>query len=121
MTAPVHLPIIGKVKMYEISKEQLLEFWKGVIEKTGLQIRLNERLESLVMALDQGFMATTSKGTYKTNHVLLALRPSRDSQKTRRSLGKSRQKSCTGSSIPNNMEARRSWWLVEEIARLKQH
>jgi len=72
MTAPVQLPIIGKVKMYEISKEQLLEFWKGVIKKTGLEIRLNERLESLT-AINQGFVATTSKGTYKASNVLLAL------------------------------------------------
>jgi len=72
MTAPVHLPIIGKVKMYEISKEQLLEFWQGVIEKTGLKIKLNERLETL-LAVDKGFLVTTSKGTYKTNNVLLAL------------------------------------------------
>ena len=27
MTAPVNLPIVGKVKMYEISKEGLLKFW----------------------------------------------------------------------------------------------
>lgn len=72
MTSPVNLPIIGKVKMYEISKEQLLEFWQGVIKKTSLQIKLNERLETLVQD-DNGFVVKTSKATYKANNVLLAL------------------------------------------------
>lgn len=72
MTAPVNLPMIGKVKMYEISKEQLLEFWKGVIENTGLQIRLHERLETIT-SIAGGFVVTTSKATYKTSNVLLAM------------------------------------------------
>jgi len=47
MTAPVKLPIIGQVKMGEISKESLLEFWQGVVSKTGLKINFNERMEKI--------------------------------------------------------------------------
>ena len=36
MTAPATLPLIGKVKFREISKEKLLAFWDGVARKTGL-------------------------------------------------------------------------------------
>ena len=38
MTAPVNLPKVGKVKFTETTKEILLEFWQGVLEKTGLDI-----------------------------------------------------------------------------------
>ena len=31
MTAPMTLPIVGKFNRYEISKEELLEFWSGAI------------------------------------------------------------------------------------------
>jgi len=72
MTAPVILPIIGKVKMYEIRKEDLLKFWEGVIEKTKLLIQFNERLETLTQ-VDGGFCVKTSKSEYATNNVLLAL------------------------------------------------
>ena len=44
MTAPVELPIIGKMKFGEVSKEKLLEFWQGVLQKTGLKINFFERM-----------------------------------------------------------------------------
>jgi thioredoxin reductase (NADPH) len=72
MTAPVKLPIIGQVKMGEISKESLLEFWQGVVEKTGLKINFKERMEKIAPQ-GQGFIVTTSKATYETKNVLLAI------------------------------------------------
>ena len=33
MTAPVQLALVGKVKFGEVSKEQLLEFWQGVVQR----------------------------------------------------------------------------------------
>jgi len=72
MTAPVKLPIIGQVKMGEISKESLLEFWQGVVSKTGLKINFNERMEK-ISSHDKGFIVTTNKATYETKNVLLAI------------------------------------------------
>lgn len=72
MTAPVDLPIIGKVKMYDISKEELLNFWKGVIGKTQLEVKFQERMEALVQE-GNGFVVKTSKTQYTTTNVLLAL------------------------------------------------
>lgn len=72
MTAPVKLPIIGEVKMYEVSKEKLLEFWHGVINKTGIKLNLNERMEGITPS-DTGFVVKTSKGNYETRSVLLAI------------------------------------------------
>ncbi len=72
MTAPVKLPIIGDVKMGEISKEELLEFWHKVIQKTGIKLNLNERMETITRT-DKGFIVKTTKQTYETRAVLLAI------------------------------------------------
>lgn len=72
MTAPVKLPIIGEVKMGEISKEALLEFWNKVIQKTGMKINYNERMESITK-IESGFVVKTTKQSYQTRAVLLAI------------------------------------------------
>jgi thioredoxin reductase len=72
MTAPVKLPIIGEVKMGEISKEALLDFWNKVIQKTGMKISYNERMESITK-IDNGFIVKTTKQSYQTRTVLLAI------------------------------------------------
>jgi thioredoxin reductase/Pyruvate/2-oxoacid:ferredoxin oxidoreductase delta subunit len=72
MTAPVVLDIIGTVKFGEVQKEKLLEFWNGVVEKTGLQIGFRERMESIEKSGD-AFVVTTNKGSYVTRSVLLTM------------------------------------------------
>jgi thioredoxin reductase len=72
MTAPVVLDIIGTVKFGEVQKEKLLEFWNGVVEKTGLQISFRERMESIEKT-DDGFVVKTNKGGYVTKSVLLTM------------------------------------------------
>jgi thioredoxin reductase (NADPH) len=72
MTAPVQLPLIGKVKFGEVSKETLLEFWQGVVARTGLKIRFNERMEAIERA-GSGFVVKTTRGAYNARAVLLAV------------------------------------------------
>jgi len=72
MTAPVKLPLIGKVKMTEISKEKLLEFWNAVVKKTGLKIDFRERMEE-IQRIEGGFTVKTQRGSYPTCVVLLAI------------------------------------------------
>ncbi|MDP2759014.1 MAG: NAD(P)-binding domain-containing protein [Sideroxyarcus sp.] len=72
MTAPVKLPVIGEMHFKEVSKEKLLEFWLDIIEKTGIRINYNERMEN-VTPTEGGFIVKTSKGEYKTRTVLLAI------------------------------------------------
>ncbi len=72
MTAPVELPIIGQMKFGEVSKEKLLEFWQGVLQKTGLKINFFERMET-IKPDGQGFIVKTSKGEYRTRAVLLTI------------------------------------------------
>ncbi len=72
MTAPVELALIGKVRMGEIQKEKLLEFWHGVVRKTGLQVQFNERMEHIERQGD-GFVVTTNRGRHSARSVLLAI------------------------------------------------
>jgi thioredoxin reductase len=72
MTAPVKLPIIGQVNMGEISKEDLLSFWNKVIQKTGMKINYSERMEA-IGKISTGFLIKTTKNTYQTRAILLAI------------------------------------------------
>jgi thioredoxin reductase/NAD-dependent dihydropyrimidine dehydrogenase PreA subunit len=72
MTAPVQLALVGQVKMHEISKERLLEFWHGVMLKFKLVIQFGERMESIV-ADGNGFIVTTSRSQHRARSVLLAI------------------------------------------------
>ncbi|MEQ1576281.1 MAG: NAD(P)-binding domain-containing protein [Hyphomicrobium sp.] len=72
MTAPAMLPIAGAMKFKEVSKEKLLAFWQGVVSKTGVKINFQERVER-VTPIEGGFAVQTTKDTYLTRHVLLAI------------------------------------------------
>jgi thioredoxin reductase (NADPH) len=72
MTAPVQLPIVGRMKFGEVSKEKLLQFWTGVARRTRLKINFFERMES-VKPDGPGFLVVTSKGQYRTRAILLAI------------------------------------------------
>jgi thioredoxin reductase (NADPH) len=72
MTAPVSLPLVGKVRFGQTAKEALLDFWKEVERKTGLQIRYHERVESITR--DGGsFVVRTTRAEYRATSVLLAI------------------------------------------------
>ncbi len=73
MTAPAMLPIIGKVSFGQISKEDLLEFWRGVEQKTGLKINYKERVDTIEKAGDATFVVGTSKCQYRARNILLAI------------------------------------------------
>ena len=72
MTASVRLPLVGKVKLGEISKEALLDFWQDIVRKSGLKVRFGERMEGIDRA-ERGFVVRTSRGSYRTTCVLLAI------------------------------------------------
>jgi thioredoxin reductase/NAD-dependent dihydropyrimidine dehydrogenase PreA subunit len=72
MTAPAKLPMVGKVRLKDTSKESLLEFWRQVEAATGVRIRYGERLLSVSRGKD-GFTAVTSKGSYPVRTILLAI------------------------------------------------
>lgn len=72
MTQPVDLPIAGKMHFKETSKEELLEFWQGVKNETGIRIQYQEQV-SQISTGEAGFGLKTSRGEYSTDRVLLAI------------------------------------------------
>ena len=72
MTAPAELPMIGKVKFTETTKEELMDFWEGVEKKTAIKIHYQERVEEIVRS-GEGYAVKTGKNTYETKTVLLAI------------------------------------------------
>jgi thioredoxin reductase (NADPH) len=72
MTSPVEVPLIGRLKITQTSKEELLEFWQNVEKKTGVAIKYRERVESITPR-GGGFLVRTSKGQYAASSVLLAI------------------------------------------------
>ncbi len=72
MTAPVELPIIGKVHFRNTSKETLLKFWTDACHENGLNIRYRERVESIVRE-DGVFHVRAGERQYVAAAVLLAI------------------------------------------------
>ncbi len=74
MTRPAILPIVGKMKFTETSKEKLLEYWQGVERQTGLRINYKERVTGITRRPDgASFEVKTTKATYVTRAVLLTI------------------------------------------------
>lgn len=72
MTQPMQLPIIGKVKIRETTKEALLEMWQEIEKKTGININYQENVLT-INAIDGGFEIKTNKASYTTAKVMLAI------------------------------------------------
>ncbi len=72
MTAPVELPIIGKVQFRNTTKEELLKFWTEACHGNGLNIAYRERVETVQRVGDVFSVKTTSQ-TYTASNVLLAI------------------------------------------------
>ncbi len=73
MTAPMDLPLHGKVKMKETSKTQLLELWINVIEKNDIKITENSKVEAIIAEGDVFRIETKNGEKYTTKTVLLAI------------------------------------------------
>jgi len=72
MTAPVELPIVGKVHFRNTSKETLLKFWIDACKSNGLNIRYRERVEA-IESKDGAFHVRTTGQQYVACAVLLAI------------------------------------------------
>ncbi len=73
MTSPVEFPGHGKFKKLELSKEELLAFWKKAAEKSGLKINTMERVENIQKEPDGAFTIETTKGRYRALSVVVAI------------------------------------------------
>ena len=73
MTSPVELPLVGKVKFGETSKEALVEFWQKVENDMALQISYGECVQAINVLSADCFEIVTSRRTLTTQSVLLAI------------------------------------------------
>lgn len=74
MTAPMDLPLHGKVKLYNTSKDELLQLWKKVIDEHNIEITENTKVESINLLNDNTFKIITNNGQeYICNNVLIAI------------------------------------------------
>lgn len=74
MTQPAVLPIVGKMKFREVQKEQLIDFWRDVEQKTGIAINYGERVDSIEPSPQgTGYVVTTDRSSYDTRTVMLAI------------------------------------------------
>ena len=72
MTAPMDLPLWGKVKLVETSKSELLDLWKNVLEKNKITINEQEKVLEIIKQ-DNLFIVKTNHDHYTSKGVLLAI------------------------------------------------
>ncbi|MGZ8254122.1 MAG: NAD(P)-binding domain-containing protein [Burkholderiaceae bacterium] len=72
MTTPVELALVGRVQFREITKEKLLEFWNGIVEQTGLEVRFRHCMTAIERD-GAGFVVRTEQGALRARSVILAL------------------------------------------------
>ncbi len=74
MTSPMDLPLFGKVKLHDTSKDELLQLWNKVITEHDLKIIENTKVEGITPLQDKSFKVITNTGEeYLSNNVLLAI------------------------------------------------
>jgi thioredoxin reductase (NADPH) len=73
MTSPVEFPMHGKFKKTELSKEELIAFWKKVLERADFKCHQGEKVEDVKRGADGIFTVATNKASYRTRNVVLAL------------------------------------------------
>lgn len=73
MTSPMELPLYGKAKFYETSKQELLDLWNEVLGKNEIQIKERMKVES-ISKTDGHFVVETLTGEqFTSRRVLLAI------------------------------------------------
>jgi thioredoxin reductase (NADPH) len=72
MSQPMEIPLYGQVKAREIPKESLLEIFKEICTRTQLIVNAGHRVEE-IKPMDGLFHVVTSKETFETRRVLLAI------------------------------------------------
>ncbi len=72
MTRPVEIPMWGTLNKPEYAKEELLEIWDEINKKFKLNIKIGQKLETIVRE-NGGFYVKTQNDSFLANRVVLAL------------------------------------------------
>ena len=73
MTQPMELPLHGKLKRLEYSKEELIEIWGRLAKRHQLAIKTGVTVEKIERASDGTFAVKTDHGTIRARYVCLAV------------------------------------------------
>ncbi|MDC6387983.1 NAD(P)-binding domain-containing protein [Maribacter sp. PR1] len=74
MTAPMNLPLYGKVKLFDTNKDELLQIWKKVIAEHQLDVREHSKVDKIVPIENEVFKIVTNTGEeFLCNQVLLSI------------------------------------------------
>jgi putative YpdA family bacillithiol system oxidoreductase len=72
MAEPIQIPLYGTLYVGDGTKEALLSVWETIIANTGVQIRTNEKVQT-VQKNSVGFHVLTLRNEYLARYVVLAL------------------------------------------------
>jgi thioredoxin reductase/ferredoxin len=72
LTAPVVLPMVGRLKLRETSKEALLDLWERAERESGVEIRYGEKVSDIVPEAG-GFLVRSAGGEHHCRAVVLAI------------------------------------------------
>lgn len=74
MTSPMNLPLFGKVKLFDTSKDELLQLWTKVISEHDIKINENSKVEDIIPQKDETFKLVIKDGReYVSSNVLMAI------------------------------------------------
>jgi thioredoxin reductase/Pyruvate/2-oxoacid:ferredoxin oxidoreductase delta subunit len=73
LTSPVELPVYGRFKKTELSKEELLAFWSQVLQRVDFKFRKGEKVEAIEKGPDGIFTVTSTKSRHRARAVVLAI------------------------------------------------
>lgn len=73
MTSPMDLPLHGKVKLSNTSKQELLTLWNSVLNQNNIAIREHTKVEEIARTKECFEVRTNQGEVLKTDHVVLAI------------------------------------------------
>jgi thioredoxin reductase (NADPH) len=73
LTSPVELPVYGRFKKTELSKEDLLEMWQEILKRVDFKFCKGEKVSEIQRGEDGIFIITAAQNQYRARTVILAL------------------------------------------------
>ncbi len=73
MTSPVEFPLAGSFKKTQLSKENLLAFWKTICDREDFQVEVGQSAETIYRHPDGVFTVSTPRAQYRARAVVLAM------------------------------------------------
>jgi thioredoxin reductase/Pyruvate/2-oxoacid:ferredoxin oxidoreductase delta subunit len=72
LAEPIAMPVYGRLWVADATKESLLKVWRGIIARTGLDVRTGHRVER-IEAVAGGFAVTAAGTAFRGRSVVLAM------------------------------------------------